>query len=151
MLSGPLEVFSDEEIGSLFSCVAGERHVGLAVSGGSDSMSLLRLAARWAGEHRLTVLTVDHGLRPGSAEEAAQVGRRAAALGLPHVTLSWEGEKPATGIQAKAREARYRLMKEWCEANGVPALLTAHTIDDQVSSRVPSEPMRRMPLARSDP
>jgi tRNA(Ile)-lysidine synthase len=134
VLSGPLEAFSDEEIDSLFSPVAGARHIALAVSGGSDSMALLRLAARWAGKRRLTVLTVDHGLRPGSAEEAEQVCRWAAALGPPHVTLRWEGEKPSTGIQAKARKVRYRLMREWCEANAVSALLTAHTIDDQAET-----------------
>jgi tRNA(Ile)-lysidine synthase len=134
VLSATRETFSSSQIGLLFSRLAGERHVALAVSGGSDSLALMHLAGRWAGGRRLTVLTVDHGLRPESAAEAEQVARWAASLGLAHVTLRWEGEKPRTGLQAAAREARYRLMQEWCEANGIAALLTAHTLDDQAET-----------------
>ncbi len=108
--------------------------VALAVSGGSDSLGLLHLAVERLGSEKLRVLTVDHCLREGSQVEAEQVGRWAAALGVTHHILTWQGEKPATGIQAKARVARYDLMTAWCKAHGVAVLLTAHTLDDQAET-----------------
>ncbi len=108
--------------------------MALAVSGGSDSVALLRLAVQWQGPPRLTVLTVDHGLRADSAYEARQVGEWAAQAGLAHVILRWNSAKPQTGIQAKARAARYALMSEWCRHNDAPVLLTAHTLDDQAET-----------------
>ena len=122
-----------------FSPLLAERHVALAVSGGSDSTALMRLAADWTRVNHpgllLTVLTVDHGLRAGAAAEAAQVGQWAAGLGLPHHVLRWEQKpKPVTGIQAQARAARYGLMAAWCRAHAATALLTAHTLDDQAET-----------------
>ena len=116
-----------------------ERHVALAVSGGSDSLALMRLAADWAENNhpvlRLTVLTVDHGLRAAAADEARQVGEWAAAIGLPHHTLTGSAmPKPRSGLQAKARAARYGLMAAWCRAHDAAALLTAHTLDDQAET-----------------
>ena len=113
--------------------------MALAVSGGSDSMALMRLAAGWAKQNhpslRLSVLTVDHGLRAEAAQEAGKVALWAQPLGLSHQTLAWTaGPKPSRGVQAKAREARYRLMTEWCRANGAAMLLTAHTLDDQAET-----------------
>ena len=56
------------------------------------------------------------------------------AASLTHATLCWEGVKPATGLQAKARNARYDLMAGWCREHGVSCLLTAHTMDDQAET-----------------
>lgn len=122
-----------------FSGLGGERHVALAVSGGSDSTALMRLARDWALAHpsgpQLTVLTVDHSLRSGSAAEAETVKRWARELGLSHQTLRWEPHsKPETGIQARARKARYDLMADWCRMQGAGALVTAHTLDDQAET-----------------
>jgi len=121
-----------------FSALLRERHVALAVSGGSDSTALMVLARDWAATHhpdlRLSVLTVDHGLRPESAEEAMRVGNWALALGLPHHVLLWEGPKPETGLQAKARNARYGLLAGWCRDNDAGLLLTGHTLDDQAET-----------------
>ena len=112
--------------------------MALAVSGGSDSMALMRLAHDWAAGlangPKLSVLTVDHGLRPNAAVEARQVADWAKALGLHHQVLNWSGPKPATGIQARARTARYDLMASWCKANAGEVLLTAHTRDDQAET-----------------
>jgi tRNA(Ile)-lysidine synthase len=114
--------------------------IALAVSGGSDSAAMLHLVAQWAARQNsqisLTVLSVDHGLRPEAAFECAQVGEWCKVLGLNHVTLQWLGNKPSSGIQAKARLARYSLMTEWCLENNVPVLLTAHTADDQAETIV---------------
>ena len=98
----------------------------LAVSGGADSMALMQMVAAWVAEPGtvqrqrmgpvpLLVLTVDHRLRPQSADEAAWVKGEAARLGLPHETLVWDEMKPLTGLQSTAREARYRLMNEYIE------------------------------------
>lgn len=122
-----------------FAPLLPESHVALAVSGGSDSTALMRLAAAWARSNHpallLSVLTVDHGLRQEAAAEARQVGQWAVALGLPHHVLRWEAEpKPSTGLQAQARAARYGLMADWCRAHGAGILLTAHTQDDQAET-----------------
>jgi tRNA(Ile)-lysidine synthase len=114
-------------------------HVALAVSGGPDSLALMRLAARWRAELglalKLSVLTVDHGLRASSREEAELVGRMASALGLPHATLTWEGREPHTrSLQARARAARYDLMAAYCHEHDIPALVTAHHLDDQAET-----------------
>ena len=112
--------------------------MALAVSGGSDSVALMHLAKSWADANhpdlKLSILTVDHGLRPESAGEAEQVGEWAGAMGLSHHVLAWGGPKPETGLQARAREARYGLMAQWCRDNDAGLLLTAHTLDDQAET-----------------
>lgn len=112
-------------------------HVAIAVSGGPDSMALALLLAEWAGSRngRVDALTVDHGLRAESAAEAQQVGRWLSVVpGVTHRVLPWSGEKPQTGIQAAARAARYRLLVEYCRANGILHLCTAHHHDDQIET-----------------
>ncbi|MDI3565311.1 tRNA lysidine(34) synthetase TilS [Bradyrhizobium sp. Arg816] len=110
----------------------------LAVSGGPDSVALMWLAARWrrglARGPQLTVVTVDHGLRPEAAREARDVKRLAAELGLAHRTLRWHGAKPNTGLPAAAREARYRLLAQAARNVGASHVLTAHTRDDQAET-----------------
>lgn len=107
----------------------------IAVSGGADSMALALLAHGWAEEHGIPLhtLTVDHGLRAGSAAEAAQVAEWMQRLNLPHTILRWD-EKPRANIQEKAREARHRLMRGWCKAHGIRHLLIAHHADDQAET-----------------
>jgi tRNA(Ile)-lysidine synthase len=114
-------------------------HVALGVSGGPDSLALMHLATRWRAElaqgPRLSVLTVDHGLRAGSRDEAELVGRMASALGLSHAILTWEKQEPhSAGLQARARAARYDLMAAYCHERDIPALVTAHHLDDQAET-----------------
>ena len=100
-------------------------------------MALMQLLARWRapGERPpVLVATIDHGLRPEAAEEAAFVAREAGALGLPHRVLAWTGDKPRTGIQEAAREARYRLLADHAHVAGASHLVTAHTLDDQAET-----------------
>ena len=130
-----LRTFTNQDCEKLFAALRGERHIALAVSGGSDSMALLRLAEQWSKKSvRISVLTVDHGLRIEAAAEARQVAEWCAILSLNHHILHWEGLKPRTGLPAKARVARYDLMSNWCSVNGVSYLLTAHTLDDQAET-----------------
>jgi tRNA(Ile)-lysidine synthase len=112
--------------------------IAVALSGGVDSMALALLAHRWAQQMhgRLVALTVDHGLRPESAGEAAQVRKYCNKLGIEHHILTWQPQgkpaaKPASAVQASARDARYQLLSEWCKAHDVLHLLTAHHQDDQ--------------------
>jgi tRNA(Ile)-lysidine synthase len=127
------------EAQDLLAPLAGFSQLALAVSGGPDSVALMHLAARWraglARGPRLSVLTVDHGLRPESRQEAEFVARLAAMLGLTHAILTWREPDAKTGrIQERARVARYDLMTNHCHANAIPALVTAHTLDDQAET-----------------
>ena len=106
--------------------------LGIAFSGGPDSLALLLLAAAaFPGEVRAA--TVDHRLRDGSAAEAALAARICRALGIPHATLTVTVAAGAS-LQAHAREARYEALAGWMAAEGVPALLTAHHLDDQAET-----------------
>jgi tRNA(Ile)-lysidine synthase len=107
--------------------------LAIAVSGGPDSLALLTLAAA-AFPGRITVLTVDHGLRAAAAAEAAGVAAQCAARGLPHVILRRDGPPIRANVQAAARAARYALMADWCRAHGHGLLLTAHHADDQAET-----------------
>jgi len=110
--------------------------IAAAVSGGGDSMALALLAGDWCRRHggTLTALTVDHGLRAGSDAEAISAGSLLAAAGIGHRVLTWDGEKPATGIQAAARSARYRLLTDWARRNSIGHILVAHNMEDQAET-----------------
>src|SRR6202040_4103644 len=110
--------------------------IAVAGSGGPDSLAFTILPHRWAPARggQLTALTVDHRLRPESAEEARVLGGWLAARGIAHQVLVWTGAKPATGIQEAARAARYRLLAGWCRERGCLHLLTAHHREDQAET-----------------
>jgi tRNA(Ile)-lysidine synthase len=110
----------------------------LAVSGGPDSTAMMWLVARWRRAlrkgPRLVAVTVDHGLRAEAAREAREVKALAKSLDIAHRTLRWTGAKPAKGLPAAAREARYRLLAQAAHAAGATHVLTAHTEDDQAET-----------------
>ena len=111
----------------------GDDRLGLAVSGGPDSLALLCLAAA-ALPGRVAAATVDHGLRAEAADEAAMVARVCAEMAVPHailrVTVS-EGN-----VQSEARTARYAALDLWLAEQGLAALATAHHADDQAETLV---------------
>lgn len=108
--------------------------LGLAVSGGGDSVALMQVAAEWARGRRIMVATVDHDLRPGSDLEAAEVGRAARALGLTHATLRWQRDTRSGNLMAQARDARLRLLAGWARRNDLPAVALGHTADDMAET-----------------
>ncbi|MDM9625948.1 tRNA lysidine(34) synthetase TilS [Rhizobium sp. S152] len=108
----------------------------VAISGGSDSTGLLvalsdALKAEPHLEISLCAATIDHALRPQSADEARAVAALCATFSLAHVTKVWRGEKPKAGIMAAARDARYALLAEAAREFGADIIVTAHTLDDQ--------------------
>jgi tRNA(Ile)-lysidine synthase len=117
-----------------FEALAGAapERLGVAVSGGPDSLALLLLAhAAFPG--RVHAATVDHRLRPEGAGEAAFVAGVCADLGVPHAILA-DGSTPIAGgnVQAQARALRYRLLAAW--ATPLRWLATAHHQDDQAET-----------------
>lgn len=124
---------------ALFAPLAEFDRIALAVSGGPDSLALMLLAdafcrAGGAAQRRFVVYSVDHGLRPEAAAEAAFVVREAERLGFFARVLRWDGAKPATGVQEAARTARYRLFAAAMERDGAQVLVTAHHLGDQAET-----------------
>jgi tRNA(Ile)-lysidine synthase len=111
---------------------SGRSRLGIAVSGGADSLALLLLAhAIRPGE--IAAATVDHGLRPESADEAMFVAGICAERDIPHAILT-SGALIEGNIQSAARTLRYRLLGDWANRAGVTHVLTAHHADDQAET-----------------
>lgn len=115
---------------------APNERIGIAVSGGPDSLALLILAAA-ARPGAIEAASVDHALRHAGKEESEMVAALCQHLGVPHaiLTAAWD-EPPATAIQERARAARYDLLAQWIVDRGLGALVTAHHADDQAETLV---------------
>lgn len=113
---------------------APDEHIGIAVSGGPDSLGLLLLAAA-TRPGLVEAATVDHGLRAESRAEAEMVAGVCSGLRVPHEILVAEwSEPPSAAIQERAREVRYRLLAGWLVERKLKALATAHHADDQAET-----------------
>lgn len=110
-----------------------DRPLAVAVSGGPDSMALLALATA-AFPDNVIAATVDHRLRPASAQEAAMVAAWCRTRAIPHATLAPSKPPAGASIQAQARHARYALLADWAIAARASALATAHHADDQAET-----------------
>ncbi|MGK7752359.1 MULTISPECIES: tRNA lysidine(34) synthetase TilS [unclassified Roseovarius] len=108
------------------------RRLGIAVSGGSDSLGLLLLARKWAtqGGPDLHAVTVDHGLRAASPDEAAAVSVICERLGVAHKTLEWRGWEGAGNLSDAARRARYSLIADWAKTESITDVVLGHTLND---------------------
>ena len=129
------------------------RHAPLAValSGGSDSLALLHLVSDWARQNGrpIIALTVDHGLQADSAGWAEQCARMAAERGCAHRTLTWDGDKPGTGLPAAARAARHALLAKAAREAGATVLLMGHTASDLAESAAMRAAGSTVPDARA--
>ncbi len=105
--------------------------LGLAVSGGPDSLALL-LLARAVMPGDIAVISINHGLREEAASEVALVKEICGALDVPFAAR--EVRVGAGNVQAKARDARYAAIAEWADENGIGAAATAHHADDQAET-----------------
>lgn len=109
-----------------------DKKLAVAVSGGVDSVCLLC----WLGEigANITCLHVHHGLRSNADIESQYVADLCKQLGVPCHIFRWTGEKPAHGLEAAARDARYKFMTDFCRENDIDSLLIAHQSDDQIET-----------------
>lgn len=107
--------------------------VGVALSGGADSLALL-LLAKSAFPGRIEAATVDHGLRPESGEEAARAAAVCRDLGIPHEVLAVTVAPKGEGLQGEARRARYEALAAWAGRRGIEHVCTAHHCDDQAET-----------------
>jgi len=112
------------------------QRLGMAVSGGPDSLALLLLAAA-ARPGQVEAASVDHALRSESRAETEMVADLCRQLRVTHTILTavW-AEQPATAVQERARGARYGLLAEWVSARALDGLVTAHHADDQAETLV---------------
>ncbi|WBL32631.1 tRNA lysidine(34) synthetase TilS [Sinirhodobacter sp. HNIBRBA609] len=105
--------------------------IGVAVSGGSDSMATLMLLA---DAHPVEAVTVDHGLRPEAADEARFVAQVCAERGIPHTILRWQGPEGSGNLMDQARRARFQLIGAWAQTRGIAQVALGHTRDDQAET-----------------
>lgn len=110
--------------------------VAVAVSGGVDSIVLLHLMTKFLKKRTPPiVLTVNHNLRIESSEEANFVANYAKQLGIKSFILEWKRTSEITSnIQSQAREARYKLLTDWCKNNTIQYLIVGHHKDDQAEN-----------------
>lgn len=115
------------------------RKIAVAVSGGSDSLSLLILLKNWAvcNNFSLTCITVDHKLRDESYEEAIFVRDFCNKIGVKHIILEWKKDNAVIvhgKIEDLARSARYTLMGDYCERKSINIVAVGHTWNDQLET-----------------
>ncbi len=110
--------------------------LAVGVSGGADSLACVLILNDELSKkgYKIVALTVDHKLRPSSTDEALYVKKIMLQNNIEHHILTWSGEKPLTGIEENARQARYKLISEWCKKNKVSYLITAHHLLDQAET-----------------
>ncbi len=112
---------------------APRRRIGLAVSGGADSVALLALMADLQATHGFdaVVLHVDHGLRPDSADDARFVESLAASFGLPfHALRTRVRRRRGESLEMAARRVRLAFFARMTTALGLDAIATGHHADD---------------------
>ena len=108
------------------------RAYAVAFSGGGDSLALLH--ALGDDPRAKFAFIVDHNLRADSRAEAERAREQAVSLGYETEILTWQHNHPKTGVQEKARLARYALLGQACREHGIDYLLTGHTQDDQAET-----------------
>lgn len=106
----------------------------VAISGGADSFCLALLANIFAKQNGLTMTAVfvDHKLRSESGDEFLPIIDTLNKNGIKNTILTWNHDKNIGGnLEKKAREARYKLLTDFCKENNINTILTAHHALDQ--------------------
>lgn len=108
----------------------------LGVSGGPDSLALLHLIRAIRRPQGLIVAHLDHGLRPGSADEAAIVAAAAGELRFHSERVDVAGMARARGlsIEEAGREARYDFLARVARRDGASAVVVGHHAGDQAET-----------------
>lgn len=106
----------------------------IAFSGGGDSAAMLHAFRNHP--HINHAFIVDHALRAGSEAEAKTAAAYARWLGYQVQIKRWSHGGMTSGIQAKARQYRYKALGEMCRQLGLAHLITAHTADDQAETLI---------------
>jgi tRNA(Ile)-lysidine synthase len=122
-------------------CGLANRQVLLAVSGGADSVALLRgvLTLREPPAVELHVAHMNHGLRgPDADADAAWVGDLCRSLGVPchvgHEPVPESVVRETGSLEAAARQVRYAFLERTALACGCTHVAVAHTADDQAET-----------------
>ena len=108
------------------------KNIGIAVSGGPDSMALAFLAKYYSIKKDVNIFyyIVDHKLRIESTKEAKLTKRELKKFGINCKILTWKGSKNLKNIQSTARNKRYELIFEECTKKKINLILTAHQRED---------------------
>ena len=111
------------------------KQVGVAVSGGGDSIALMSMLSTWCRdkEIQLAAVSVDHGIRWEASSECQLAAALAKKLGIHHQILEWQPTKHGN-LQNNARNARYQLIRDWSLSHGIDCVFLAHTMDDQAET-----------------
>ena len=124
-----------DALGGVLSAVPDDARIGIAYSGGLDSTVLLDAAVRVLGAGRCVALHVHHGLSPNADAWLAHCAATARSLGVEFDTASVSVDQASgEGIEAAAREARYRALDAMALRAGVAMLWLAHHADDQAET-----------------
>lgn len=124
-----------QAVSAVFAQIPQTAPIAVAVSGGADSLALaIALAQETTQNHPLTAITVDHGIRPESAQEAQFVHHILQKHQINHIILTNKDVPPQSHIEEWARQIRYNLLCDYCNQNNIPYLFLAHHAIDQAET-----------------
>lgn len=115
-----------------------QKHVAVAVSGGPDSMALVKLLSLWSGMEKgptIHALIVNHNIRKEAKAEAKRVATRVKKFAkVKAKVLACDLSDQTSGIQEAARNARYDLFEAYCAKHKIKYLFLGHHQDDQAET-----------------
>ena len=136
----PIKYLTDNKINKIFNYfknylkknIGSNKKIGVAVSGGPDSLALAFLAKCYSIINKSEVLffIVDHKIRRESSSEAKSIKLLLSKFDIYSEILKWHGKKPKSNIQGIARNKRYGLLTKACVKKKIKFLLVGHHVDD---------------------